>query len=241
MSSVFGWLVISSFAPAIAQTNSSNTFPKTITVTGSAEMEVVPDEIYVEVSLKEYQKKGQDKKDIETIKTEFLQACKTAGIADSMISISSFSGANDYFYYLKKAKKIPDMISGFSYQVKFNSSILIDALVEKLDDEATRMFAIVSTNHSKMTEFRKQLKILAVKAAKEKANYLAEAIDEKLGSAVSIKEPDETRVSSASTGSNQPVSYTTELINYNEKKGRSMVEFKKIKIRFEVNAIFALQ
>ena len=35
----------------------NNPFPKTITVSGSAEMEIIPDEIYVNVELKEYQKK----------------------------------------------------------------------------------------------------------------------------------------------------------------------------------------
>ena len=36
-------------------------FPKTISVTGSAAMEVIPDEIYVQVDLREYKKKGEDK------------------------------------------------------------------------------------------------------------------------------------------------------------------------------------
>jgi len=43
---------------------------------------------------------------------------------------------------------------------------MMDALVDKLDDDATQSFLIVSTSHSKITEFRKQLKIQAIKAAK---------------------------------------------------------------------------
>ncbi len=35
----------------------SNPYPKTISVNGSAEMEIVPDEIYVQIRLGEYQKK----------------------------------------------------------------------------------------------------------------------------------------------------------------------------------------
>ena len=41
--------------------NDKNPYPKTITVTGSAEMEIIPDEIYVQVHLKEYDKKGDGK------------------------------------------------------------------------------------------------------------------------------------------------------------------------------------
>jgi len=55
-------------------------FPKTITVTGSSEMEIIPDEIYVVVDLREYEKKGQGKTDIETIKSFFLQNCKDIGL-----------------------------------------------------------------------------------------------------------------------------------------------------------------
>ena len=69
----------------------SSPFPKTITVSGSAEMEIIPDQIYVNVELKEYQKKGEDKKDIEIVKKQFLEAAKAAGIPDSAISIVSFT------------------------------------------------------------------------------------------------------------------------------------------------------
>ena len=47
-------------------------FPKTISVNGSAEMEVIPDEIYVQVDLREYKKKGEEKVDIEKIKNDFI-------------------------------------------------------------------------------------------------------------------------------------------------------------------------
>ena len=47
---------------------------RTITVTGISEMEIVPDEIYVQVELKEYTKKNGDKIDITFIKNNFLAA-----------------------------------------------------------------------------------------------------------------------------------------------------------------------
>lgn len=65
-------------------------------------------------------------------------------------------------------KKDPNLFAGITYQVKFKTSELMDKLVEKLDDDATQSFLIVSTDHSKMTELRKQLKIAAVKACKRK-------------------------------------------------------------------------
>src|SRR5215204_5518812 len=82
----------------------SNPFPKTITVSGSAEMEIIPDEIFVNITLREYQKRGEDKKEIETIKTNFLESCKAAGIADSTISIYSYTGYNNYYFFKRRKK-----------------------------------------------------------------------------------------------------------------------------------------
>jgi len=87
---------LNSFSQAV------NPYPKTITVTGSAEMEVIPDEIYVHVDLKEYEKKGQGKVSIETIKKDFLTAVKSIGIADSLISIASYDGYNGNPWWRKK-------------------------------------------------------------------------------------------------------------------------------------------
>ena len=165
-------------------------FPKTILVNGSAEMEVIPDEIYVQVDLREYKKKGDEKTELEKIKTEFLASCKAVGIADSDISIASYDGYNMANIWRRK-KKEPDLLSSISYQLKFSNTKLIDDLVNRLDDEATKNFSIIRTSHSKIMEYRKQLKIMAVKAAKEKAIYLSEATNEQLGAAITITEPNE--------------------------------------------------
>jgi len=233
------------FFMAKAQQPSANPFPKTISVSGSAEMEVIPDEIYVNIQLREYQKRGQDKKELEAIKSDFLVACKAASLPDSIISILSYTGYNSY-YWLRRKKKDPDMNASITYQVKFSNSRQMDDLVDKLDDDATQSFSITNTSHSKMTEFRKQLKIEAVKAAKNKAIYLTEAINEKLGAAITVKEPDETetnRIINYSNGISQ-----TRLINSNLSMSGVLanstsveIDFKKIKLRYEVDVFFALQ
>src|ERR1700733_4227550 len=78
------------------------TTQKTISVTGTAEAEVVPDEIYVQVDLREYDKKGIGKIDIETIKSIFLAACKSIGIADKDITVQSYGGKDAAYWQIKK-------------------------------------------------------------------------------------------------------------------------------------------
>lgn len=231
--------LITTVSVTSAQVNTAvNPYPKTINVTGSAEMEVVPDEIFVQVTLSEYEKKGSGKIDIESIKKKFLEACKATGISESDISIAAYTGI-DRDYWLSKKKKNPNMMASISYMVKFANTAKIDALVEKLDDEATQGFFIAKTSHSKIEEFRKQLKIQAVKAAKEKAIYLSQAINEYPGVAVTIQEP--TDYSVMPVYRNMMASNTLMKEQaFDAVAGESAVDFKKIKLKYEVSVIFAL-
>lgn len=220
----------------LAQSTAVNPFPKTITVNGSAEMEVVPDEIYVLVDLQEYEKKGSGKVNLEKIKADFLNNCRSIGLPDSVITIASYDGdmGNPW---IKKRKKKEELLASITYQVKFANSKKMDELVEKLDDEATQNFRIARTSHSKLQQFRKQLKIEAIKAAKEKAIYLAEAIDEKVGPAVTITEPGDMIISPYE---NRMAQFNSVMHSAGGAANTSM-DFKKLKLHFEVSVVFALK
>ena len=213
----------------------ANPFPNTITVTGSAEMEVTPDEIYVQVDLKEYEKKGSGKVSIDKIKSDFLAAAKSIGIPDTAITIAQYDGFNGNPWLRKKAKK-DELYASISYQIKIKDSRKMDELVNRLDDNATQNFFIQRTAHSQLEAFRKALKIQAVKAAKEKASYLASAIDEKVGVAVTINEPTEYYV---------PY-YNMRVSNMMLKQAaapeadEAAPDFKKIKLKYDVTVVFAL-
>ncbi len=228
---------------AFAQ-DTRNPYPKTINVNGTAELEVTPDEIYVQVELREYDKKGAGKVDIKTIRTNFLSAVKSMGVADTSVTVQGYSGWDgNYWWYKKNKKQNPDMKAGITYWVKVSSTAKMDELVNKLDDEATQNFFIAKVSHSKIQEFRKQLKIQAVKSAKDKAIYLAEAIGEKVGEAVTINEPNEVGYYP------QPMYRTANASVQMEQKMGGIgagdaamnVDFKKIKLQFDVNVIFALK
>lgn len=214
---------------------------KTINVTGTAEMEVVPDEIYVQVQLQEYDKKGSGKINIETIKNQFLIACKSIGLTEKDISVQSFSGRDANFWIYKKSKKQnPDMKASITYQIKLADTRKMDELVDKMDDEATQSFSIARVNHSKIEEYKKQLKIEAVKAAKAKAIYLAGAIGEEVGGAITINDVSE----DISGIAPQPVFAQFKLANTSmaaDSAGMEDVDFKKIKLQFSVSVTFALK
>ena len=229
---------------SVSQTNAQNNpYPKTITVAGSSEMEIVPDEIYAVIELKEYDKKGIGKIDLEKIKSDFIATCRSAGLSDSTVTITSYEGYNGSPWWRKKRRK-EGLYSSIAYQAKFSNSKQMDGLIEKLDDDATQNFTITRTSHSKIQEYRKQLKIQAIKAAKEKAIYLSEAINEKTVEAITIIEPDEytsgydPRVSNFL--SNQYSLSKPAFDKFSEREDTG-IDFKKIKLRYDVRVVFALK
>ena len=231
--------VMFSFAAVNAQQADANNKQKVINVNGTAEMEIVPDEIYVQVNLREYAKKGGPKTDIETIRKNFLKATQSINIPDSNISVQGYQGWDgNYWWYNKNKKKNPDMMAGITYQVKLSTTKKMDELVSKLDDEATEGFSIAKVSHSRLQEFKKQLKIQAIKSAKDKAIYLAEAIGEKVGEAIMINDPNEVE--------NYPrPMYSNMLMKQANAEGDQAAEpnidFKKIKLQFDVNVSFSLK
>jgi uncharacterized protein YggE len=85
------------------------------------------------------------------------------------------------------------------------------------------------------------LKIAAVKAAKEKAGYLSEAINEQIGVAVTINEPVEYYTpyypAPAMARSNMMMK---EQAMVSDESGQ-VVDFKKIKLKYDVTVVFALK
>jgi uncharacterized protein YggE len=220
---------------AIAQ--ETKPIQKTISVSGSSEIEVVPDEIYVQVDLREYNKKNGDKVDINSIKNNFLAACKSIGLTEKDVTVQSYQGYDNNYWWMKK-KKNPDLKASISYSIKVSKVDMLDALVDKMDDEATQNFFIAKASYSKMDELKRDLKIAAVKAAREKAIYLSEAIGEHIGEALTINDPTEV---------NPPPRpyYANEMMKAARAEDSTApamdVDFKKIKLQYEVNVVFALK
>lgn len=214
--------------------------PKKITVIGSAETEVVPDEIYMSFTLREYLNDGKQKVDLENIKTTFLKTCNASGVADSNIVISSYTGYErwDYYYYRKRRME-PDFMASITYTVKASSADVLDKIVATLDDKALENFFISKTSYSKIEELRKDVKIKALKASQDKAKYLAESIGEEIGEALLIQEIDNSYVSdfaesNASGFLKAAEPDQSEAFDTGKK-------FARLKVRYEMNCEFALE
>ena len=211
---------------------------KKIEVTGSAEMKVVPDEIYVNFTLQEYYNKQKSKIDIDQIQKDFLDRCNKAGIGKDRIQIQNMSGFDsNAWYWNKRKKEQPDLLALTTYIIKFNAASDIDKLVNTLDDNATQNMLISKTTHSKIESFRKEVKIKALQAAKTKAQYLCESIGEKTGKTLFIQE--------IGSGNIMPM-YSNRMDNnspmeMSDASANEGIDFQKITIRYEMFARFEIQ
>ena len=155
-----------------------------VKVIGTAEMEIVPDEIYMSVTLREYTNKEKKKFTIEELEKNLVNYIEKVTTTDKKdIKMDNMSA-----YVLSMKRKNKDEIISKSYDVKFKNSQQVYMLYSVLDSLGISKAFVSKYSHSKMDEYKKQIKINAIKAAREKANYLMEAIGEKAGKAISVTE-----------------------------------------------------
>ena len=113
---------------------------------------------------------------------------------------------------------------------------MINNLVEKLDPEGINSISVAEITHSNIEEIKSELRLEALKSAKEKARYLLNGIDEELGGALEIQEIDygqpapmyETRMAYAKSA-DQSEGYQSDL------------EFKTIKLQSELRVVFEIE
>lgn len=225
-------------ATSFAQTTDSNKPPvKKIEVNGSAEMEITPDEIFINITLREYMNKST-KVGITTLEAKLQKAVQDAGIAKENFTIENVFGYN-YDQWWKKKKKDDDFLARKQYRLKLNRLDKINGILAAVDEEGIESVNVASYTHSKMDEYRKQVKMDALKAAKAKAEYLLGAIDEKIGGVIEIQE----------FNTDQYSDVRPEMANvrmYAAKADASVapdsnIDFKTIKIRAEIKAVFGIK
>src|SRR5690606_18051061 len=77
------------------------------------------------------------------------------------------------------------------YVLKVDKADKLDGILSKVDSRGLQNAYMGRVDHSKKEEFKKQVKINALKDAKDKAGYLLASIDQKLGNPIEIRELDE--------------------------------------------------
>lgn len=214
----------------------SNT-PQTdyIEVTGTAEKEIVPDEIYIEICINERMEKGR-KITIQQQETVLKKELSNIGIPLENLSISNVNANLAKIGWWREK-----VLAVANYDLKVNDASKLKDVFKIFDDLKIKEAYITKATHSKIEELKKQNRIAAIKAAKEKSDYLLNAIGQKTGKPMVIRE----------TGSNyQPFavanytekSYTrNKMLSSAEFARQDNIQFKKLKLSTSIYVKFKIK
>ena len=200
-----------------------------IEVTGIAEKEVTPDIINVTISLQEYLD-GKKKTTIDQLENQLETAIKTAGLAKEDFTISNVSAWNNSL----QKKKNPDFLASKQYSIRFHDLNKFNEILGKVDPKGIQSTYVESYDYSKMPQLKQELKIQALLSAKEKATYLLNSINEKVGRPINITETD-----NSSFPSPRPM-YMAKAVNLNAAPTDSDIDIKPIKLSFQIQAVFEI-
>lgn len=213
-----------------AQTGEKNFIDQNyIEVTGTAEMEIVPDEIYLKIVISE---KDKGKKSVEQQEKVLVAVLEKLGIdVRRDLSIKDLS-SNFKDYFLKRTVIQTEK----EYQLCLQAAEKIRPLLEDLEAAGISNITVDRVDHSQLEKFRREVKVNAVKIAKEKAEAFAEALGQQAGRALYIGEHG---------GSYLP--FSNSVANIRVRGGVSpgneevTLDFEKIPLKYSVTVRFELK
>ena len=161
-----------------------------IEVTGTSEVEIIPDEIHFVIGIKEYFEEEFDGKSkpedyrtkvrIETIESQMRKALHSIGITDEDIRTQE---VGDYW-----RERGLDFLIGKNLDITLHDFTKIDQIISVVDTKGINSMRIGEMTNKDILKYQEQGKKDAVLAARRKAEYMAGALGEQLGSVLSIKE-----------------------------------------------------
>jgi uncharacterized protein len=220
-----------------SQTNNSIIEEKPyIEVTGTAEKEIVPDEIYIDIVIREKIEK-QIKISVEEQEIKLKESMKLIGLEASNLYLSD---ANADYVKVRWQKR--DVLTKKEYTLKVTNATSVGKVFQELEKLEITNASISKVDHSKMDSLKKEVKIMSIKAAKEKADYLLMAIGELAGKPLIIKETNEAIARGQIESVNiRGARSENEYDFINGDKLDRQIQFEKIKIRANIYVKFLIK
>ena len=166
-----------------AQTGEKNFIDQNyIEVSGKAEMEVVPDMIYLKIILSD--KDNKNNMSLEKIDKAMINKLTEIGIdVGKDLSVKDLTSSFRQYWLSKN-----DIILTKKYQLIVHDAKTLEKVYSEFQQLGISNVNIEKIDHSRMEQFRKEVKVNAIKAAKEKAESLVAAINQSIGKAIYIQE-----------------------------------------------------
>lgn len=168
-----------------AQTNE-----RYIEVTGTSEIEIVPDKIHYLIEIREYFEEEFDGKSkpeeyrtkvpLSEIEQGLREALDNAGIPNSAIRTQEIG---DYW-----RQQGQDFLVSKKFDITLTNFNQINEIVKRIDTKGIHTMRIGELENKDILAYHQEGKIEALKAAQRKATYLVEALGKRLGDVIRIVE-----------------------------------------------------
>ena len=174
-----------------AQTNEQAN-ERYIEVTGTSEIEIVPDKIHYLIEIREYFEEEFDGKSkpeeyctkvpLSEIEQGLRAALANAGIPQNAIRTQEIG---DYW-----RQQGQDFLVSKKLDITLTDFNQINEIVKRIDTKGIHTMRIGELENKNMLAYHQKGKIEALKAAQRKAGYLVEALGKELGNVIRIVEKD---------------------------------------------------
>ncbi len=196
-----------------------------IEVTGVAEMEVEPDEIIFNIGIK-----ADNKNQLADNEKLLFETLKNDGVKNEDIKFKSM--------YQNPSSKTIKFTK--SFQFKVNTKTNVSKLFEDLNQKWVSNLNIAEIKNTKIADFRKTVKINALKAAKEKADYLLESMNKKTGTPLEI-----TEIEDYMSDSVLPVAYRSKMASVQLEAADQNIDYsfdniENIKLKYSIKARYEI-
>lgn len=214
--------------PAAAQVQEA--FPSYIQVNGRAEREIAPDEFYFQIVINERDSKG--KVSVESQQRDMIAALKRLGVnVEKQLKVANLS--SEFF-------KKNTSVATAKYQLQLGSSAEVGKVWQALDGLGISNVSILKVSHSQLERYKSEVRVEAMRNAKQNAATLAEAIGQTIGKCFYVYD---------SNNDVMPVFYNNMAVMRSAKAfdaaeaaaEEEPLDFKTIKLQYSVQAKFVLE
>jgi len=214
--------------PAAAQMQEA--YPSYIQVTGRAEKELTPDEFYLQIVINERDSKG--KISVESQQRDMVAVLRKLGVdVEKQLKMANLS--SEFF-------KKNTSVAMAKYQLQLGSSGEVAKVWQALDDLGISNISILKVTHSQLDKYKQEVRLEAMRNARESAQEMAGAIGQTIGKCFYIYD---------SNSNVLPVMYDNAVLMRSAKAvadaesvaEEDPLEFKTIKLEYGVQAKFVLE
>ena len=214
--------------PAAAQMQEA--FPSYVQVNGRAEKEITPDEFYLQIIINERDSKG--KISVESQQRDMIAALKKLGVdVEKQLKVANLSSE----FFKKKTS-----VATAKYQLQLGTSAEVALAPQALHHLVISDVSILKVSHSKIDQYKEQVRVEAIRNARANAATLAGAIGQTVGKCFYIYD---------SNSNVMPVMYDNAVLMRSAKAygaaeatvEEEPLEFKTIRLEYSVQAKFVLE